>query len=245
LAGLVERLTDEPAAGELVDERRARLSGRAASRRKEWSDAARSATATGAVPKERLVAELGVALEGEDWVLAAGSVERVEHKLWDLERPHQWCGHSAGGGLGYNAAAAIGVGLAVPTGTIVIDVQGDGDLLFAPQALWTAANLRSPVLIVVHNNRAYGNTVGHAHAVAAIRDRAPGYEHVGSRLADPPVDFAALARSFGVAAWGPVSTVETLQSALAEALATVREGGPALVDVLTPAHAGPDTTEEP
>ena len=50
---------------------------------------------------------------------------------------------------------------------------------------------------------------------------------------DPDVDFAALARSFGVWATGPVTDVEAVHDELERALTVVRGGSPALVDVVT------------
>ena len=241
LRALLDRLRDEPPDPECVRERHRRTTGRTAARRAAWAARARAATTEGSVPLERLLAELGALLDddGGTWTLSSGTNDRLEHRLWPLRRPRQWCGHSGGGGLGYAPAGAVGVALARP-GELVVDVQADGDLLYAPQALWTAARLRVPVLYVVHNNRAYGNTVGHARAVAASRGRPPGREYDGSGLDDPAVDLAGLARALGVAAWGPVTTVEALRPALATALATARSGRPALVEVITP--GGPDVT---
>jgi hypothetical protein len=48
------------------------------------------------------------------------------------------------------------------------------------------------------------------------------------------VGLAQLAQSFGVFGIGPVADVASLKDALEEALAVVRSGRPALVDVLTP-----------
>jgi thiamine pyrophosphate-dependent acetolactate synthase large subunit-like protein len=239
LTGLLDRLRRHPAPADRVAARREALAGEVARTRARWREDAAAATAPGAVPLPRLLAELGRALEGRDWVLAAGTVDRAEHRLWDFTRPRQWCGHSGGGGLGYGPAASVGVALGSPPGRVVVDVQGDGDLLYGPQALWTAARLRLPVLVVVHDNRAYGNTVGHARAVGATRGRPPGSEFAGSGLDGPAVDLAGLARSLGVAAWGPVRDPDHLRRALAEALDTVSAGRPALLDVLTPGGPGP------
>jgi thiamine pyrophosphate-dependent acetolactate synthase large subunit-like protein len=118
-------------------------------------------------------------------------------------------------------------------GEIVVDVQADGDLMFTPSALWTMAHLELPVLVVVNNNRQYRNTVEHGERIARARNRDPGQRHVGAALGPPDIDFAALARSQGVWAEGPVRSPEDLRGALAQALEVVRGGGPALVDVLT------------
>jgi thiamine pyrophosphate-dependent acetolactate synthase large subunit-like protein len=52
-------------------------------------------------------------------------------------------------------------------------------------------------------------------------------------MKDPPVDFAGLARAFGLAAWGPVEDPRDLQPVLAQAVQHVlRQHAPALVDVV-------------
>jgi thiamine pyrophosphate-dependent acetolactate synthase large subunit-like protein len=116
---------------------------------------------------------------------------------------------------------------------LALNVQPDGDLLYTPSALWTAARYRVPLLTVVHNNRQYQNTVEHAARIAAERGRGAAARYEGAGLRDPDVDFAALARSFGVWASGPVTNTDELESALTDARAVVASGRPALVDVLT------------
>jgi thiamine pyrophosphate-dependent acetolactate synthase large subunit-like protein len=85
----------------------------------------------------------------------------------------------------------------------------------------------------VCNNRSYGNDETHQEHVAHDRGRPVENKVVGIRLEDPPVDFAALARSFGVHAVGPVTEAKQLAGAIAGAVRYVQEGGkPALVDVI-------------
>jgi acetolactate synthase-1/2/3 large subunit len=48
----------------------------------------------------------------------------------------------------------------------------------------------------------------------------------------PPVDFGALARSFGISGEGPITEPEKIRPALDRALKVVKGGGPALVDVV-------------
>jgi acetolactate synthase I/II/III large subunit len=231
VAGLVERLQAQPPQ---VAGRRSQLAGRIAEARQQWRSAAASAEADGCVPLERLVFELGQALDGERFVLANGTNQRIEHRLWDMSEPGQYLGWHAGGGLGYGVGATIGSALANDRDTISVSVQADGDLLYLPSALWTAAQLSLPTLIVVHNNRQYGNTVEHATAIAGQRGRAADRRYEGAGLGEPAVGLAQLAQSFGVWAAGPVADVATLADSLEEALAVVRSGRPALVDVLTP-----------
>ena len=109
----------------------------------------------------------------------------------------------------------------------------DGDLLYTPSALWTAAHLSLPILYVMHNNRQYGNTVGHSAQIARARGRSEQTRHVGSGLTEPSIDFAGLARSMGVDGTGPVSRLEELGPAIMAALKVVDSGRPALVDVVT------------
>jgi acetolactate synthase I/II/III large subunit len=234
VAGLVERLRAEPPAGDAAAERGRAVARRIAAARESWHDAAAAAEADGCVPLERLVLELGRALEAERFVLANGTNERVEQRLWDMAEPGQYLGWHAGGGLGYGVGAAIGAALALGPETISVSVQADGDLLYLPSGLWTAARLSLPVLIVVHNNRQYGNTVEHAAAIASRRGRGTELRYEGAGLAEPAVGLAQLAESFGVWATGPVADPSALADRLAEAVAVVRSGRPALVDVLTP-----------
>lgn len=234
VAALLDRLSAEPLDAAVVARRADRVAERIAAARREWQASAAAATGDGVVPLERMIWEVGAALAGENWVLANGTNGRIEHRLLALDRPGQYLGWHAGGGLGYGAPATIGASVALGAETIAVDIQADGDLLFLPSALWTAAHKGLPVLIVVNDNRQYGNTVEHAAKIAGMRGRTPERRYVGSGLADPPVDLAALARSFGVWSAGPIADADTLAEKLAEAVTVVKSGRPALLDVLTP-----------
>jgi thiamine pyrophosphate-dependent acetolactate synthase large subunit-like protein len=234
VGALLTDLRSHPPEPEVVARRRRQVGARVAHAREATRAAAAIAHADGVVPVERLLFELGRALEGERFVLANGTNARLEHRLWDLDRPGMHLGWHSGGGLGYGVGATIGASVALGPDTIAVDVQADGDLLFLPNALWTAAHLRLPTLFVVHDNRQYGNTVEHAAKLARHRGRDTDRRYVGSGLTDPPVDLADLAASFGVWSAGPISDPETLAARLAEAVEVVRGGRPALLDVLTP-----------
>jgi len=234
LTGLLTRLRQHEPDPALVNARGERLAGRVAARRAEWRADARSATCEGAVPLRRLLLELGDALTGTRFILAHGSLHRIEHQLWDLSEARAYLGATGGGGLGYGLGAAIGASLAVGPHTVVVDVQADGDALFTPSALWTMAHLSTPVLVVVHNNRQYGNTVAHAARIAEHRGRPLANRYVGAGLTDPAVDFAGLAAAFGVWSAGPVDDPAKLRAVLDEAVAVVGSGRPAVVDVLIP-----------
>ena len=105
--------------------------------------------------------------------------------------------------------------------------------IYAPGALWTAVHHKVPLLSVMHNNRAYHQEVMHVQRVAARRQRGvEGTAKIGNVFEDPPVDFAAMARSFGMWASGPIEDPNDLGPALAKAMDVVRQGEPALVDVV-------------
>jgi thiamine pyrophosphate-dependent acetolactate synthase large subunit-like protein len=236
---LLNRLHEEPLPAPAVAARHAEYADRIAAARRGWAASAASATADGAVPLDRVLYELSGALDGTDFVLGGGTNGRHEHKYLPLTRARQYTGWAAGGGLGYGVGGALGTALAQAPGTITVDVQADGDLLFLPSALWTAAHRSLPVLVIVNNNRQYGNTVEHAGKIARRRGHSDAnhgerLRYVGAGLADPPVDLAGLARSFGVWAAGPISDAETLAESLAQAIKVVSSGKPALLDVLTP-----------
>jgi thiamine pyrophosphate-dependent acetolactate synthase large subunit-like protein len=231
---LLDRFRAEPLPEGQALARFGEVAGRTRGARTAQRASARVATGDGVVPLDRLLLEVATALEGQDFVLGGGTNDRLEHRFFALDRHRQYAGWAAGGGLGYGVAGALGVALAQPEGTITVDIQADGDLLFLPSALWTAAHRSLPVLIVVNNNRQYGNTVEHAGKIAAHRGRADDLRYVGAGLADPAVDLASLARSFGVWAAGPVTDPDDLAEQLGHALEIVRSGRPALLDVLTP-----------
>ena len=235
LPALLARLTAEPPAAtparrarvEELHKRHAALRQDARSRREaEWNDRPTAMS--------RLAAEVWDALHEEDWVLANGTLDGWTRRLWDWTSPDQFLGGSGGAGLGYGAGAAIGAALAYRgTGRVCVDLQPDGDLLYTPSALWTAAHHRIPVLFIMCNNRSYYNDEDHQALIAEARRRPVEHRVVGIRMEDPPVDFAAMARAFGVHGEGPIDEPAQIAAAVGRALRVVKhEGRPALVDVV-------------
>ena len=182
----------------------------------------------------RLCAELWAQIKDEDWSLVGNGIRIFwPQRLWNFDKPYQWNGTSGGAGIGYNAPASAGAALANKGhGRLSVAIQGDGDLMFVPGTLWTAAHHRIPILYVVHNNRAYHQEYMYLQAMAARHGRGITNAHIGTTLTDPNIDFAAVSRGFGVYAEGPVSDPKDLGPALKRAIAVVRRGEPALVDVV-------------
>jgi acetolactate synthase-1/2/3 large subunit len=183
----------------------------------------------------RMCAEVYAQIKDEDWSLVGNAIRNLwPHRLWDFKRPYQWNGGSGGAGVGYNAPASVGAALANKRhGRLTVAFGGDGDLMFVPSTLWTAAHHRSPLLYIVHNNRAYHQEVMYLQAMAARHGRGIENAHIGTTLTDPNVDYATVARGFGVHGEGPITDPKELAPAIKRALAVVKSGAPALIDVVT------------
>lgn len=184
----------------------------------------------------RLCSEIWDQIRNEDWSLVSncGFVSRWPLRLWSFDKYHQYIGGEGGYGVGYGAPASVGAALANRKhGRLTVSIQNDGDLMFSPGVLWTAAHHRIPLLIVMHNNRAYHQEVMEVQIMADMHERDITRAGIGTTLVDPPIDYAKLAQSMGVYGSGPISDPKDLAPALREAIAVVKGGEPALVNVLT------------
>ena len=102
-----------------------------------------------------------------------------------------------GGGLGWGMPAALGVSLGFDREPVLC-IVGDGAAMYSPQALWSAAHEQLPVVFAVVNNREYNILKNYMRGMEGYN--ATMGKFIGMDIADPPVDFVALARSMGVAA---------------------------------------------
>ena len=230
-----EMLAADPDAAGRVAERTGRVAELTASRHAAWAAEAAAPGRDGTITAAHLAYVLGAVTAPHEPVLANGSLHNWVHRTWSIDRVDRYLGSSGGAGLGYGLGASVGAALAHrDTGRLVVDIQSDGDALMTPSALWTAAHHRAPLLVVMENNRRWGNSVLHAERIAQSRGRRRDRAHVGTVIRDPDVDFVGLARSLGVVdAWRVERTTE-LEEALRAATDVVRTGArPALVEVLT------------
>ncbi len=180
----------------------------------------------------RLCAELWGQIRAEDWALVNGTGGWAR-RLWNFDKPYQWIGGSGGAGVGYGAPAAAGAALAHKRhGRLAVNIQADGDLMYAPGVLWTAAHHRIPLLSVMHNNRAYHQELMHVQKMCNRHSRGIDRGRIGSELVDPAIDYAKVAQGLGVHAEGPITDPKELGPAIARAVAIVKDGEPALVDVV-------------
>jgi benzoylformate decarboxylase len=128
------------------------------------------------------------------------------------------------GTLGWGMGAAIGVQLANP-GRKVVATIGDGSVMYACQALWTAAHYRLPITYVIPNNASYA--ILKIGMLGMGLDSAKRGIYPGMDLVEPEIDYVALARSMGVEA-ERVERPGDLGGVLEKMLAA---SGPTLVDV--------------
>jgi thiamine pyrophosphate-dependent acetolactate synthase large subunit-like protein len=172
----------------------------------------------------------------EDWCLASPSGFSGGHhvQLWDHNKPYSYLGGQGAGGMGYGAPASVGAALAAKSrGRIVINVQTDGDLNYAPGVLWTACHHQIPLLTVMHNNRAYHQEVMFIQQMASQRNRGGDRAHIGTTLREPNIDYAKMAQAYGMYGEGPIADPKALAPAIKRALDRVKRGEPALIDVVT------------
>jgi acetolactate synthase-1/2/3 large subunit len=183
----------------------------------------------------RMCAEVYAQIKDEDWSVVGTTIRLTwPHRLWDFKRPYQWNGVSGGGGVGYNLPASLGAALANKKHSrFTLAFGGDGDFMFNPGALWTAAHHKIPMLYIVHNNRAYHQEYMYLTAMAARHGRGVDKMDIGTTIKDPNIDYATVARGMGVYGEGPITDPKDLAPALARAIAVVKTGETAVVDVVT------------
>lgn len=184
----------------------------------------------------RLSAEIWNQIRNDDWSFVSNCqfVSRWPLRLWDFNKYYHYIGGEGGYGVGYGAPASVGAALANRKyGRLTVSIQNDGDLMFAPGVLWTAAHSKIPMLIVMHNNRAYHQEVMEVQRMADVHERGVTRAGIGTTLVDPPIDYGKLAQSMGMHGSAPISDPKDLAPALREAIAVVKSGEPALVNVLT------------
>jgi acetolactate synthase I/II/III large subunit len=184
----------------------------------------------------RLSAELWAQIKNDDWSLVSwqGFISGWPGRLWSFDKHYQYIGGQGAGAMGYGAPAAVGAALANRKyGRLSINIQTDGDLNYAPGVLWTAVHHRIPLLTIMHNNRAYHQEVMFIQQMASERNRGVDRAHIGTALREPDIDYATMARSYGMYGEGPITDPKDLAPAIARGLERVKRGEPALIDVIT------------
>ena len=188
------------------------------------------------VATARIYAELWPWIKNEDWCLASPSGFSGAHhvQLWDHNKPYSYLGGQGAGGMGYGAPASVGAALAAKSrNRIVINIQCDGDLNYAPGVLWTAVHHKLPLLTIMHNNRAWHQELMFVEYMCGVRGRGTDRGHIGTSLRDPFIDYAKMAAGYGMASEGPISDPAKLAGAFKRGLDSAKRGEPYLIDVIT------------
>ncbi len=197
----------------VFQQRGAKLTEASKAARERMREAATYAWDASPLSTARVAAEVWAQIRNEDWSLVSNYYSEAgvwPRRLWDFNKPYQWLGHAGGGGIGYGAPSSVGAALANKKyGRFSVSLQTDGDLMYAPGVLWTAAHHRIPLLSVMLNNRAYHQEIMHVQRMS---------------------------QGLGVYADGPITDPKDLGPALRRAVAAVKRGEPALVDVVTQAR---------
>jgi benzoylformate decarboxylase len=131
------------------------------------------------------------------------------HKAWPITEPDSFYTF-ASGGLGWNLPASVGIALAERDSgrnRPVIMIIGDGSFQYSVQSIWTAAQLRLPILIVVLRNEEYA--ILKAFAEFQGNPGVPGLDL-------PDLDIVSIAKGYGCDAIR-VSELDAIESTVAGA----------------------------
>jgi acetolactate synthase-1/2/3 large subunit len=206
----------------------------------KWRQAHRETAGIGwdasPISTARLAAEIWAQVKTEDWSLV--SFDRMQSswptRLWDFKKHYQYIGAQGGAGIGYGLPAAIGAALANKKyGRLTVNIQNDGDLNYAPGTLWTAAHHQIPILNIMHNNRAYHEERMYIQMFGAKFNRGVDKGNIGCALDSPNIDYASIAKGYGVYAEGPITEPKDLAPAIRRGIQRVKAGEPVLLDVVT------------
>jgi acetolactate synthase I/II/III large subunit len=227
-----ERIAGDAKLGKRIADRKVAIGKRHDEVWAKWQEDARKNWDASPITFQRLAMEVWEVIKDEDWVLTANNLKQEVRKLWDFDKPYRHPGVE----LGTSTQIGISLGVALAhrdKGRIVVDINPDGDLMFDAGALWIAAKYKIPMLVVMHNNRAYYNDWEHQIRMARQRGTDEAKAHIGMDLFGPEPDFAGLARSMGCWGEGPIDNPKDVRPALRRALAEVKKGRLALVDTIT------------
>jgi thiamine pyrophosphate-dependent acetolactate synthase large subunit-like protein len=188
----------------------------------------------------RLCAELYAQIKDFDWSLVPShaNVSNWPLRLWPMDKHYHWTGTNGGYGLGWGPAASVGGALANrDEGRFSVSIQSDGDMMYSPGVLWTAAKYKIPLLMVMHNNRGYHQEIMEVQKLANFRNRVAytgnDFGIMGTSIMNPDIEYHKLAESMGWWAKGPIKDPAELGAVFKEAVAVVKSGQPALVNTWT------------
>jgi benzoylformate decarboxylase len=139
------------------------------------------------IPVDFLLHTLSVAMPGDAMLVEEAPSHRPAMQKFMPMRGQDSFYTMASGGLGWSLPASVGVALGYPERRTVCLI-GDGSAMYSIQALWTAAQRKLPLTVVVINNSGYGAMRSFSQ-VMQVRN-VPGLDL-------PDIDFVKLAEGMG------------------------------------------------
>jgi benzoylformate decarboxylase len=170
------------------------------------------------IPVEYLLHTLSVAMPTDATLVEEAPSHRPAMQKFMPMRGQDSFYTMASGGLGFGLPAAVGIALAHPQRRTVCLI-GDGSAMYSIQALWTAAQRKLPLTVVVINNEGYGAMRSFSR-VMQVR-KVPGLDL-------PGIDFVKIAQGLGCDA-ARVTKAADLAPALQRGLA---HDGVSLIEVM-------------
>ena len=139
------------------------------------------------IPVEYLLHALSAAMPDDAMLVEEAPSHRpAMQKFMPMRGQDSFC-TMASGGLGFALPAAVGTALGRP-GIRTVCLIGDGSAMYSIQALWTAAQRKLPLTVVVINNSGYGAMRSFSQ-VMQVRN-VPGLDL-------PGIDFVQIAQGMG------------------------------------------------
>jgi thiamine pyrophosphate-dependent acetolactate synthase large subunit-like protein len=89
------------------------------------------------------------------------------------------------------------------------------------------------MLTVMHNNRGYHQEVMFVTTMAARANRDVTRAGIGTKLTEPNIDYATMAKGYGMQGIAPITDPNDIAPALKRAVEIVKSGEPVLVDTVT------------
>lgn len=212
--GSLERLVDAVAARSVEPERQA---------------AERPSLPTGALNAKKVCQAIGALMPDRVIISDEAQTSGVMLPTYTAGAPRHDVLALTGGAIGQGLPVAVGAAVAAPDRP-VLALIGDGSAMYTIQSLWTIAREGLHVVTVILNNRSY--------AILNVELERTGAGSGGPKaksqldLAQPPIDFVALASGMGVPARS-ARTAEQFNDALAFAF---RSGGPFLIEAIVPSE---------
>ena len=139
------------------------------------------------IPAEYLLHALSAAMPDDAMLVEEAPSHRPAMQKFMPMRGQDSFYTMASGGLGYGLPASVGIALGHP-GIRTVCLIGDGSAMYSIQALWTAAQRKLPLTVVVINNAGYGAMRSFSQ-VMQVRN-VPGLDL-------PGIDFVRIAQGLG------------------------------------------------